>query len=132
MFSGASSFNQPLNDWRVDNVTDMHGMFHNQPPSRSTMSRICTMFLGARRSTNRWTASTTSGYVRDVRPRDRESFNQPLNDWRVDKVTNMQAMFWAPRPSTRTSATGRSTRSRYGRNVLLGLVVQPPARRLAD
>ena len=36
MFRYASSFNQPLNDWRVDNVTNMGGMFHgakwfNQP-----------------------------------------------------------------------------------------------------
>ena len=28
MFAYASSFNQPLNDWRVDNATNMHIMFH--------------------------------------------------------------------------------------------------------
>ena len=27
MFAYASAFNQPLNDWRVDNATVMHGMF---------------------------------------------------------------------------------------------------------
>jgi len=27
MFYGASSFNQPLNDWNVSNVTDMKQMF---------------------------------------------------------------------------------------------------------
>ena len=27
MFSDASSFNQPLNDWDVSNVTDMNWMF---------------------------------------------------------------------------------------------------------
>ena len=27
MFEGAWSFNQPLNDWRVDKVTDMCGIF---------------------------------------------------------------------------------------------------------
>ena len=26
-FAGASSFNQPLNDWRVDKVIDMGSMF---------------------------------------------------------------------------------------------------------
>ena len=36
MFDGASAFNQPLNDWQVDNVTNMMAMFHgaksfNQP-----------------------------------------------------------------------------------------------------
>ena len=40
-----------MNDWRVDNVTDMGGMF-----------------------------------------RDASSFNQPLSDWRVDKV-DMEHMF---------------------------------------
>ena len=29
MFAGASSFNQPLNDWRVDKVTNMGNMFIN-------------------------------------------------------------------------------------------------------
>ena len=28
MFSGASSFNQPLNDWNTSKVTDMAHMFH--------------------------------------------------------------------------------------------------------
>ena len=36
MFQNASSFNQPLGDWRIDKVTDMHQMFwgaksFNQP-----------------------------------------------------------------------------------------------------
>ena len=36
MFECASAFNQPLNDWRVDKVTNMHEMFKgaksfNQP-----------------------------------------------------------------------------------------------------
>ena len=28
MFSGASSFNQPLDSWNVSNETDTRGMFH--------------------------------------------------------------------------------------------------------
>ena len=36
MFTGATSFNQPLNNWNVSNVTDMDSMFYeatsfNQP-----------------------------------------------------------------------------------------------------
>ena len=36
MFYNASSFNQPLNNWKVSNVTDMDSMFYeatsfNQP-----------------------------------------------------------------------------------------------------
>ena len=29
MFWGATSFNQPLNNWNVSNVTDMEDMFEN-------------------------------------------------------------------------------------------------------
>ena len=29
MFLDATSFNQPLNDWNVSNVTDMNFMFEN-------------------------------------------------------------------------------------------------------
>jgi len=29
MFSGATSFNQPLNDWNVSNVRDMRRIFRN-------------------------------------------------------------------------------------------------------
>ena len=36
MFGAASSFNQPLNDWRVDNVTNMKSMFYNASPSTRT------------------------------------------------------------------------------------------------
>ena len=31
MFQEASSFNQPLNNWNVSNVTAMFRMFHNKP-----------------------------------------------------------------------------------------------------
>jgi surface protein len=43
MFLGATSFNQPLNNWNVSNVTDMEGVFaevtvkYNPSTSRSTI-----------------------------------------------------------------------------------------------
>ena len=74
---GASAFNQPLNDWRVDKVTNMEGMFR----SASSFNQP----LGTWRVDN----------VMDMRCMfcDAKSFNQPLGDWRVDKVTNMEHMF---------------------------------------
>ena len=68
MFREASAFNQPLNDWRVDNVPQNH------------------MFYGAGHSTSR---STTGGStLTNMRWmfHSASSFNQPLNDWRVDKL----------------------------------------------
>ena len=66
-----SSFNQPLNDWRVDNVTDMREMFayassFNQPLNDWRVDKVTNMggmFINA------------------------SAFNQPLNDWRVDNFT---------------------------------------------
>ena len=52
MFCHATSFNQPLNNWNVRNVTDMNNMFYRA-----------------------------------------SSFNQPLNNWNVSKVTTMERMF---------------------------------------
>ena len=66
-----SSFNQPLNDWRVDKVTDMRLMFayasaFNQPLNDWRVDKVTNMggmFINA------------------------SAFNQPLNDWRVDNFT---------------------------------------------
>ena len=69
MFNGASSFNQPLNNWNVSNVKEMGYMFgdagFNQPLNNWDVSNVTDMggmFLRAR------------------------SFNQPLNKWNVSKV----------------------------------------------
>ena len=45
MFEGATSFNQPLNDWNVSNVTDMSHMFlkassFNQPLNKWNVSKV--------------------------------------------------------------------------------------------
>merc|ERR1719313_1157806 len=77
MFAEAKSFNQPLNDWQVDNVRNMGGMFYkassfDQPLNNWQVDKVTSMhgmFLGA------------------------SSFNRPLAGWRVDQVTNMVYIF---------------------------------------
>ena len=69
LFAGASSFNQPLNNWNVSNVKTMNRMFgkssFNQP-------------------LNNWNVSK----VKDMEEmfEDAKSFNQPLNKWNVSNV----------------------------------------------
>ena len=45
MFGGATSFNQPLDNWNVSNVTNMGGMFlnaesFNQPLNKWNVSKV--------------------------------------------------------------------------------------------
>jgi surface protein len=77
MFSYATSFNQPLNNWDVSNVTNMSQMFwtassFNQPLIDWDVSNVTDM-------------SGLFGYA--------ISFNQPLIDWDVSHVINMVATF---------------------------------------
>ena len=63
MFTGATSFNQPLNNWNVSNVDYMYNMFmearsFNQPLNKWNVSNVVDM-----------------GYMF----RDANSFNQPLH-----------------------------------------------------
>ena len=77
MFSGAGSFNQPLDAWDVSSVTNMLYMFTGATSFNgeisawnvSSVTRMSDMFHGA------------------------ASFNQPLNAWDVSGVTKMSAMF---------------------------------------
>lgn len=77
-FTGATSFNQPLNDWNVSSAVNMGNMFNgatsfNQPLNNwntANVNDMDHMFYGA------------------------SSFNQPLNNWNTANVTNMHLMFY--------------------------------------
>jgi surface protein len=79
MFEGAESFNQPINNWDVGNVTNMSHMFEyaivfNQPIGNWDVGNVTNM----------------SDMFSDAR-----SFNQPIGNWNVSNVTNMTSMFYA-------------------------------------
>jgi surface protein len=77
MFSGATSFNQPLNTWDVSNVASMGWMFSDAESFNQDISS--------------WDVSS-SPYLRYMFE-GATAFNQPLNTWDVSNVTNMQSMF---------------------------------------
>ena len=77
MFSGCTSFNQPLNSWDVSKVTSMSSMFSG-----------CTSF---NQPLNSWDVSQVTNMVGMFR--GCTAFNQPLNNWDVSQVTDMWGMF---------------------------------------
>jgi len=103
MFNGASSFNQPLNNWNVSQVTDMRYMFHsassfNQPLETWDVSRVTLMsslFNNAssfNQPLNNWDISQVTDLYSMFY--DASSFNQPLNNWDVALVKDMRFMFY--------------------------------------
>ena len=102
MFSGCTSFNQPLNNWDVSKVKDMQNMFSgctsfNQPLNNWNVSQVTSMremFKGCtsfNQPLNNWNVS----HVTNMSDMFKSciSFNQPLNNWNVSKVTDMREMF---------------------------------------
>ena len=77
MFTGAQSFNQPLNVWSVSNVNDMKNMFEGA--------------ISFNQPLNRWDVSNVQNMSHMFQ--DATSFNQPLNLWNVSNVQNMGHMF---------------------------------------
>ena len=77
MFNDEPMFNQPLNNWDTSNVTNMSSMFSGAMEFNQPL--------------NSWDTSN----VKDMRSMfyGAIEFNQPLDSWNTSKVTNMSSMF---------------------------------------
>ena len=91
MFGDATSFNQPLNNWNVSNVTTMRWMFWSARGKNSVFNQPL----------NKWNVSNVTNMA--MMFANAPSFNQPLNNWNVSNVTNMEGVFYISSiPSTFT------------------------------
>jgi len=110
MFSACTNFNQPIGNWNVSKVTNMSNMFYfakafNQNVGLwgSKTGNVTTMNQmfheahafnnGGSPDINNWdTSKVIDMYALFLWGK---SFNQPLGNWNVSNVTNMQYMFYA-------------------------------------
>ena len=103
MFSGASSFNQPLESWDVSNVTNMSMMFSgassfNQPLEKWNVSNVTDMFSMFHKASSfnqpleKWNVSNVTSMTKMFE--HASSFNQPLEKWNIAKVMKMKDLFY--------------------------------------
>jgi surface protein len=103
MFSNAITFNQPIGNWDVGQVTSTVHMFRqatafNQPIGSWDVSKVTNMsfMFGVTNNFNQPLNSWDVSQVTDmsymfVGARD---FNQPLNNWDLSQTTTISAMFY--------------------------------------
>ncbi|EFP97954.1 BspA family leucine-rich repeat surface protein, partial [Vibrio caribbeanicus] len=77
MFSGATTFNQPIGNWDTSKVSDMAGMFEGAASFNQPIGN--------------WDTSK----VTDMRAmfKDAKAFNQPIGHWDISKIENIHSMF---------------------------------------
>ncbi len=103
MFSGASSFNQSLNEWNTERVTSMKHMFSSAYSfngsinnwNTSNVTDMTTMFKGAT-SFNQPIYNWNTSAVTDMAWMfaDAWGFDQNISNWNTENVTNMAFMFY--------------------------------------
>jgi len=104
MFSGATSFNQDIGDWKVSNVRYTAGMFQdatnfNQNIGDWEVSQVTLMgsMFGNATKFNQdigdWNVSQVTDMVAMFY--NATKFNQDIGDWKVSQVTLMDVMFFS-------------------------------------
>lgn len=100
LFSGANSFNQPLN-WNTSKVTDMSQMFNgasafNQPITFNTtnVTKMTEMFRYANAfNSDISTIDTSNVYIMNGMFSGANNFNQPVGSWNMKNMTSAYQMF---------------------------------------
>ena len=112
MFTGATSFNQPLKSWNTNKVTDMNFMFsyaksfnQNLKSWNITKSAKRESVLFGNNSSlgksnlptgiiinNKIITPNAPNYIRQIITKSRQ-FNDTIKSWNTNQVTNMSSMF---------------------------------------
>jgi surface protein len=112
MFSGATSFNQPIGNWNTGKITNFTGIFSgatsfNQDLSNwdtSSATSFASMFSNAskfnnggaslRTNVNKWNTSKVTSMASMF---SNTPFNQDITNWDTSKIVNFSSMFWRAR-----------------------------------
>ena len=107
MFREAESFNSPIDDWNVSNVTDMSGLFQNASvfnqllnnwlvDNVTNMSNMFNNFIDGATIVITNTPVVGTSFFTSLRQFFLTgAFNQDLSNWNVSRVENMSGMFAA-------------------------------------